>query len=89
MFLNSFFNTISINFVDEDRKPSLPSSPFLKMKDNISLIPDGEFSREKEKNFEIQIKRLITPLRFNPNIYGQTLLERKIYEKRYNSILSR
>lgn len=83
MFLNSIFNTIGINFVDEDRKPSLPSSPFLRLEDNISCIPNGDFSREKEKNFEIQIKRLITPLRSNSNIYGKTLLEEKIYEKRY------
>ena len=83
MFLNSIFSTRIINFVEEDRKPSLPSSPFLRMKDNISLIPDGEFSREKAKNFEIQIKNLITPLRSNSNIYGKTLLEKKIYEKRY------
>ena len=81
--LNSIFNTININFVEEDRKPSLPSSPFLSIKDNISFIPDGEFSREKEEIFERQIKRLITPLRFNSNIYGKTLLEKKIFEKRY------
>ena len=83
MKINIIFNTISINFVEEDRKPSLPSSPFLRIKDNLSLIPDGEFSREKEKNFEIQIKKLITPLSFNSNIYGKTLLEKKIFEKRY------
>jgi hypothetical protein len=81
MFLNSIFNIIGINFVDEDRKPSLLSLHFLRLEENISSIPNGDFSREKEKNFEIQIKNLMRPLSFNSNIYGKTLLEERYMKK--------
>ena len=70
----------------EKNKLSLPGSPLWDIYMNPGCLPDGDFSKEKRKEFDIGIKKIVLKSQMTNKTFIENMVDRKRKEIGISSI---